>query len=67
MIYHLILHADYDDGFIAYLNGTEIMRSNNCTFFPTFNTTIITTMKRFYIAGGSESKLFSFEDFFQIY
>ena len=37
---HLIFHADYDDGFIAYLNGTEIMRSNNFnTFFPTFNTT----------------------------
>ncbi len=23
------LHADYDDGFVAYLNGTEIGRSNN--------------------------------------
>ena len=24
-----ILHADYDDGFVAYLNGTEIGRSSN--------------------------------------
>ena len=33
-ISHLTLHADYDDGFVAYLNGTEIMRSNNFnTFF----------------------------------
>ena len=25
-ITHLLFHADYDDGFIAYLNGVEIMR-----------------------------------------
>lgn len=24
----LVLHADFDDGFVAYLNGTEIARSN---------------------------------------
>ncbi|NBR78842.1 MAG: TatD family deoxyribonuclease, partial [Alphaproteobacteria bacterium] len=28
-ITHLIFHADYDDGFVAYLNGQEIMRSDN--------------------------------------
>ena len=28
-ITHLMFHADYDDGFIAYLNGVEIMRSEN--------------------------------------
>ena len=28
-ITHLLFHADYDDGFIAYLNGVEIMRSDN--------------------------------------
>src|SRR5690606_35770855 len=27
-IERLLLHVDYDDGFIAYLNGTEIARSN---------------------------------------
>ena len=26
---HAIVHADYDDGFIAYINGTEIGRSEN--------------------------------------
>lgn len=33
-ITQLLFHADYDDGFIAYLNGIEIMRSNN---FNSFN------------------------------
>ena len=28
-ISHFLIHADYDDGFIAFLNGQEIMRSNN--------------------------------------
>lgn len=34
-----ILHIDYDDGFIAYLNGVEIARSNLGVFGvrPTFN------------------------------
>ena len=37
-ITHLLFHADYDDGFIAYLNGEEIMRSNNFTnFSPGYN------------------------------
>ncbi len=39
-ISYLILHADYDDAFVAYLNGTEIMRSNNINGFPpVFNAT----------------------------
>ena len=65
---HLILHADYDDGFIAYLNGTEIMRSNNFnTFFPTFNTTTNNNHEAVLYSGGvPESKLFSFEDFSDI-
>ncbi len=33
-----VLHMDYDDGFIAYLNGQEIARSN-CSGNPTWNTT----------------------------
>ena len=28
-IISLILHADYDDAFIAYINGVEVARSNN--------------------------------------
>jgi len=35
---HLLFHADYDDGFIAYLNGVEIMRSSNfANFSPSYN------------------------------
>ena len=35
-IYNAILNADYDDGFIAYLNGIEICRSENLGSFGTF-------------------------------
>lgn len=33
-----ILHADYDDGFVAYLNGTEIARANLEGSPPAFDT-----------------------------
>ena len=33
-IERIVLHADYDDGFVAYLNGTEIARSTNLTGNP---------------------------------
>lgn len=36
-ITHLMFHADYDDGFIAYLNGVEIMRSENLSASPAYN------------------------------
>ena len=63
-ISHLTLHADYDDGFVAYLNGTEIMRSNNFnTFFPSFNTITNNNHEAVLYSGGiPEYKLFSFED-----
>lgn len=35
-IQYLLLHVDYDDGFIAYLNGNEIARSN-ITGAPAYN------------------------------
>ena len=36
----LALHADYDDSFVAYLNGVEIMRSDNITgYLPAYNVT----------------------------
>ncbi len=42
-LFSAILHADYDDGFVAYLNGTEIGRSFNLgepgTFVPYDETT----------------------------
>ena len=35
---HLILDADYDDSFIAYLNGVELARSNNINgILPNYN------------------------------
>jgi hypothetical protein len=39
-IERLILHMDYDDGFVAYLNGVEIARANLGTVgtIPAFNT-----------------------------
>lgn len=63
-ISHLVLHADYDDGFVAYLNGTEIMRSNNFnTFFPSFNTITNNNHEAVLYSGGiPEYKLFSFDD-----
>ncbi len=33
----LRLHVDYDDGFIAYLNGVEVARSNLSGEFPPYN------------------------------
>ena len=62
---HLLFHADYDDGFIAYLNGIEIMRSNNfSTYFPTFNTTTNNNHEAVLYNGGiPESKLLSLENF----
>ncbi|MGK0363169.1 MAG: hypothetical protein ACI85O_000213, partial [Saprospiraceae bacterium] len=34
----IAFHADYDDGFVAYLNGIEIARSNLTGSPPSFNT-----------------------------
>ena len=33
----LVFHADYDDGFVAFLNGQEIARSNMDGQFPSFD------------------------------
>ena len=35
-IFNAVFNADYDDGFIAYLNGIEICRSENLGSFGTF-------------------------------
>ena len=37
-ISNLILHADYDDAFIAYINDVEIARSKNIYSQPAYNT-----------------------------
>ncbi len=38
LIHQLVMNMDYDDGFIAYLNGTEIARGGmDQGYFPSFN------------------------------
>jgi len=53
------LHADYDDGFVAYLNGTEIGRSNNLgdpgTFVPYDVTTSTDHEAQLYWGGYPEA------------
>ena len=54
-----ILSADYDDGYIAYLNGTEISRSNNLpepgTFVPFDETTYYDHEASLYNGGIPEN------------
>jgi len=60
-ITQLLFHADYDDGFIAYLNGTEIMRSSNFNnFYPNHNDyTNVDHEAVLYNGGIPESKFFN--------
>ena len=37
-IMSIMLHIDYDDGFIAYINGEEIARDNVLGSFPSLST-----------------------------
>ena len=37
-VYRLLFSMDYDDGFVAYLNGTEIARANVTSSPPAYNT-----------------------------
>jgi hypothetical protein len=49
------LHVDYDDGFVAYLNGTEIARANiNGT--PTWNSVASGTHEALMYSGGQPEK-----------
>ena len=63
-ITHLLFHADYDDGFIAYLNGVEIMRSDNfANSSPSYNE--FTTYDKeavMYDGGIPESQLFNTDE-----
>ena len=49
---HLIFHADYDDGFIAYLNGQEIMRSDNLSAAPAYHELTTTLHEAVMYSGG---------------
>jgi hypothetical protein len=59
-----LLHVDFDDGFVAYLNNVEIARANVGTFgdYPTFNQPAITYREAQMYQGGSP-ELFILDDF----
>tara|TARA_B100001287_G_scaffold19152_1_gene14170 strand:+ start:1550 stop:4789 length:3240 start_codon:yes stop_codon:yes gene_type:complete len=63
-ISHFLIHADYDDGFIAFLNGQEIMRSNNFNnLSPEFNEFTYSAHEAVLYSGGiPESQFFDNED-----
>jgi len=48
----LVFHADYDDGFVAYLNGTEIARANLNGANPPFNTNTPVDREALMYQGG---------------
>ena len=51
----IAFHIDYDDGFVAYLNGQEIARDNIVGNPPAFNQGTITWKEAEIINGGSPS------------
>lgn len=51
----LALHIDYDDGFVAYLNGNEFVRDNIEGTPPAFNQGTLTWREAEMINGGSPS------------
>jgi len=56
-----ILHADFDDGFVAYLNGHEIARSNIGTIgIPPLHTDIAYTYKEALMYQGQNPNAFLF-------
>ena len=63
-ITHLLFHADYDDGFIAYLNGVEIMRSDNfANLSPSYNEFTTADKEAVMYSGGTpESQFFDTEN-----
>ena len=67
-ITQLLFHADYDDGFIAYLNGIEIMRSNNFNSFNPGYTELTNANHEavLYNGGIPESKFFNSDEISEI-
>lgn len=59
LISTLILDIDYDDAFVAYLNGTEIARSFNITApAPAFNSALTTDREALMYQGGDPERFF---------
>ena len=56
---HLLFHADYDDGFVAYINGIEIMRSTNFDVLnPLYNTLTNSDHEAILYNGGIPESIF---------
>jgi len=59
-----ILHVDYDDAFVAYLNGHEIARANIGTvgIRPSFSTTAIADHEALVYSGGIPERFIIYKD-----
>jgi len=57
-IVKLLIHADYDDSFIAYLNGKEITRSKNIFFNDNYN--IVTSEHNSVSVSGEDLEKYYF-------
>ena len=55
-IMSIILHIDYDDGFIAYINGVEIARDNVLGSFPILSTLASSNHEAVIYQGGLPSE-----------
>ncbi len=61
LIASVVLDIDYDDAFVAYLNGVEIARANITAVDPTYNTTAFTDREAALYRGESTER-YSFSD-----
>lgn len=57
----VVLDVDYDDAFVAYLNGTEIARANITTSNPIYNSTANTDREAQLYQGGNTER-YTFTD-----
>ncbi len=55
---YAILHADYDDGFVAYVNGEEVARANVGGLPPRFDSTSVDEHEAVMWAGGRPELFF---------
>lgn len=52
----LVFDIDYDDGFIAYINGEEVARSNMSGISPPFNASSVTWVEATMYQGGKPAR-----------
>lgn len=62
LIDNLLLDMDFDDGFIAYINGVEVARSNMLEATPSFNSTAIVDREATIYLSGQPTR-FAINDF----